>query len=535
MTNTYNISNNNFREINSNETALNSRSFDRTNSTLDAIEIWDLVKAKIVNLYGEGVFRSWFRFVGFSHYDQGMIFLSTPSKFIKDWIVTNYSEFLLRTWQEYDKEVILIEFFVHEETSLLKKNIYSNNESSYNYNSIKIEENKNNETNNTIDRNNNIIAPAQYNQITENNFENINHTRVKELSFDTRFTFENFVVGKSNELAYFAAKKVAEADSAVLGNNPLFLYGGVGLGKTHLMHAIANYKIKRFQENYPDSWFSKAKNKIIYLPSEKFVQEFISALTKNDMRAFKDRFRSTDIFMIDDVQFFSGKDYTQEEFFHTFNSLMDDGRQLVISADRTPGNLDGIEERIRSRLGWGLVADIGSTSYELRMGILKKKVEALNISIDDSILDYLANNIETNVRELEGALNKVMAISSLRKQEITIEVVQEILFDMVKTSSSSKIVINISQIQKKVCDFFDISINDLISQNRSRNLARPRQIAMYLSKKLTSSSLTEIARKFGGKDHSTIIHGVNKIEDLIKSDAEINSQVHEISKSLKSN
>jgi chromosomal replication initiator protein len=299
------------------------------------------------------------------------------------------------------------------------------------------------------------------------------------------------------------------------------------------MHAIANYKIKKIQNEFPDSWFSRAKNKIIYLPSEKFVQEFISALTNNDMKAFKEKFRSTDIFMIDDVQFFSGKDYTQEEFFHTFNSLMDDGKQLVISADRTPGNLDGIEERIRSRLGWGLVADIGCTSYELRMGILKKKTEVMNSNIQENILEYLASNIETNIRELEGALNKVIAIASLRNQEITIDVVQEILFDMVKANNMSKVSIHVSDVQKQVCNFFDISINELISQNRSRNLSRPRQIAMYLSKKFTQSSITDIAKKFGGKDHSTIIHGIHKIEELIKSDEGVNKQVQEIAKNLK--
>jgi chromosomal replication initiator protein len=556
---------------------LNSRSFDKTNSTLDALEIWDLVKVKIVNLYGEGVFRSWFKFVNFSHYDQGVVFLMTPSKFIKDWIIANYSEFILRSWQEYDQNIIIVEFLINENLNLksIKNNIIYERETKINeilansdskkqshigikrintkqdqsdfIESNQILEEKSIQDQEKLSGPEDVIGQkifvetARLNYQRNENLENqilettqsINHAKIKELSFDSRFTFENFVVGKSNELAYFAARKVAESDKAILGNNPLFLYGGVGLGKTHLMHAIANYKIKKLQESFPDSWFSRAKNKIIYLPSEKFVQEFISALTNNDMRAFKDKFRSTDIFMIDDVQFFSGKDYTQEEFFHTFNSLMDDGKQLVISADRTPGNLDGIEERIRSRLGWGLVADIGSTSYELRMGILKKKVEVMEVSIDDTILDYLANNIETNIRELEGALNKVIAISSLRKQDITIETVQEILFDMVKSSSNTKVMINISQIQKKVCDFFEIGLSELISQNRSRNLARPRQMAMYLSKKLTSSSLTEIARKFGGKDHSTVIHGINKIENLIKSDEEISKQIQEISKFLK--
>lgn len=561
----------------SSDLVLNHRSFEKTNSTLDALEIWDLVKVKIVNLYGEGVFRSWFKFVNFSHYDHGIVSLIAPSRFIKDWIITNYSEFILRSWQEYDQNIIIIEFLINENSNLksAKNNIsygkdFRNNQNFSNFNyktesgikkigvltsekdfilsdQISLQKQNHNNDNQKNLNSENTISDKVFNEISRPNYQknenlqsqiletqqSINHAQIKELSFDSRFTFENFVVGKSNELAYFAARKVAESEKAILGNNPLFLYGGVGLGKTHLMHAIANYKIKKLQESFPDSWFSKVKNKIIYLPSEKFVQEFISALTNNDMRAFKEKFRSTDVFMIDDVQFFSGKDYTQEEFFHTFNSLMDDGKQLVISADRTPGNLDGIEERIRSRLGWGLVADIGSTSYELRMGILKKKVEMMNVSINDTVLEYLANNIETNIRELEGALNKVIAISDLGKKDITIETAKEILCDMVKSSLNIKTIINIPEIQKKVCDFFEIGFTELISQNRSRNLARPRQIAMYLAKKLTSASLTEIARKFGGKDHSTVIHSVNKIEELSRADDEINRQVQELSKLLK--
>ena len=501
-----------------NNSIVNSHSIGLMDSELDAKEIWDLVKVKIVNLYGEGVFRSWFRFVAFSHHDGGHIFLNTPSRFIKDWITTNYLDFIIRSWNDYDKRILAIELLVSEDEQKSQGPLIQDHATVSNL--------EQNESKSSHAQMGSDLTTPKYNIIDSAGVAIATSEQLKEIYFDNRFTFENFVVGKSNELAYFAARKIAETDKAIAGNNPLFLYGGVGLGKTHLMHAIANFKIEQIKKHSPNNWINKVRGKIIYLPSEKFVQEFISALSNNDMRSFKDKFRSTDIFMIDDVQFFSGKDYTQEEFFHTFNSLMDDGKQLVISADRTPGSLDGIEERIRSRLGWGLVADIGSTSYELRMGILKKKIESASVSIPDDVLDYLALNIETNVRELEGALNKVIATANLTKREINLQTVRDVLSDMIRTSKNA--IINIAHIQKIVCEYFGITATEIISQNRSRNLARPRQIAMYLCKKLTSSSLSDIARKFGGKDHSTIIHGINKIEEMIKVDQEISNSINNI-------
>lgn len=514
MSQVYNWKNNN---------AVNSSCFEIVNSKLNSLEIWDLVKAKIVNIYGEGVFRSWFKAVNFSHYDQGIIFLNAPSKFIRDWINNNYGDFVLKSWQEYDKKILLIEFLICENIKDNFANITANMSLPINQNELLGFQEK-------IHTNNNATAA---NQVSDNNTttEQIPQ-QTKILCFNTRLTFENFVIGKSNELAYFAAKRIAESNCAIAGNNPLFLYGGVGLGKTHLMHSIANHKIEQLKKEYPKNWLEKAKQKIIYIPSERFIQEFIASIGSNDMKNFKNRFRSADLLMIDDVQFLSGKDYTQEEFFHTFNALMDEGKQLVISADRTPGCLNGIEERIRSRLGWGLIADIGSTCYELRMGILKKKSENLSIKIEEEVLQYLAQNIQTNVRELEGALNTIIANNSLTKSPISLLNVKQILADMV-SSNQERHEINISHIQKKVCDFYQLNLSELLSQNRSRNLARPRQIAMYLCKKLTCSSLSEIAKQFGGKDHSTVIHNINKVESLAKSDQEISKQINQISISLK--
>ncbi|MCF4167442.1 chromosomal replication initiator protein DnaA [Zavarzinia compransoris] len=320
---------------------------------------------------------------------------------------------------------------------------------------------------------------------------------------DTRFTFDNFVVGKSNELAHAAARRVAEGEAVKF--NPLFLYGGVGLGKTHLMHAIA----WALREHAPHK-------KVIYLSAEKFMYQFIRALRFKDTMAFKEQFRSVDVLMIDDVQFISGKDSTQEEFFHTFNALVDHNRQVIISADRSPTDLEGIEERIRSRLGWGLVADIHPTDYELRLGILEQKVEGFGaVDVPRRVLEFLAARITSNVRELEGALNRVVAYAELVGRPVTIEMAQEVLQDLLRANDRR---VTIEEIQRKVAEFYGVRLNDLLSSRRARVVARPRQVAMYLAKQLTSRSLPEIGRKFGGRDHTTVIHAVRKIEELCAGD-----------------
>jgi chromosomal replication initiator protein len=319
---------------------------------------------------------------------------------------------------------------------------------------------------------------------------------------DPRYTFAKFVVGKPNELAFAVARRVAESEKVPF--NPLFLYGGVGLGKTHLMHAIAWHIRKQ----------SPAR-KVIYLSAEKFMYRFVRALRFRDTMSFKEQFRSVDVLMIDDVQFISGKDSTQEEFFHTFNALVEDGRQVIISADKSPTDLEGMEERLRSRLGWGMVADIHPADYELRLGILQAKVEQTPLDIPDKVLEFMAHRIVSNVRELEGALNRILAHAMLVGREITIESTAELLADLLRASSRQ---ISVDAIQKRVAAHYGLRVSEMFSARRSRDIARPRQLAMYLAKNLTSLSYPDIGRQFGGRDHTTVMHAVKTIESLVKSD-----------------
>ncbi|MEC8088923.1 MAG: chromosomal replication initiator protein DnaA [Pseudomonadota bacterium] len=326
---------------------------------------------------------------------------------------------------------------------------------------------------------------------------------------DPRYTFANFVVGKPNELAFAVARRTAE--SATVAFNPLFLYGGVGLGKTHLMHAIA--------------WHIREQDRsrnVVYLSAEKFMYRFVQALRYRDTMSFKEQFRSVDVLMIDDVQFISGKDSTQEEFFHTFNALVEDGRQVIISADKSPTDLEGMEERLRSRLGWGMVADIHPADYELRLGILQSKAERARIAVPDKVLEFLAHRISSNVRELEGALTRIAAHASLVGREITIDSAAELLSDLLRASSRQ---ISIDEIQKQVAAHYDVRVAEMFSARRARNIARPRQVAMYLATTLTSLSYPEIGRRFGGRDHTTVMHAVRSIEGLINTDDSINEDV----------
>ena len=319
---------------------------------------------------------------------------------------------------------------------------------------------------------------------------------------DPRYTFANFVVGKPNELAFAVARRAAESDRVAF--NPLFLYGGVGLGKTHLMHAIA--------------WHIRTQSpsrKVMYLSAEKFMYRFVRALRFRDTMSFKEQFRSVDVLMIDDVQFISGKDSTQEEFFHTFNALVEDGRQVIISADKSPTDLEGMEERLRSRLGWGMVADIHPADYELRLGILQAKAERAPVEIPNKVLEFMAHRIVSNVRELEGALNRILAHAMLVGREITIDSTAELLADLLRASSRQ---ISVDAIQKRVAAHYGLRVSEMFSARRSRDIARPRQIAMYLAKNLTSLSYPDIGRQFGGRDHTTVMHAVKTVETLIKND-----------------
>ena len=327
---------------------------------------------------------------------------------------------------------------------------------------------------------------------------------------EARFSFDNFVVGKPNELAHAAARRVAEGGPVTF--NPLFLYGGVGLGKTHLMHAIAQeLKLRKPNMN------------VLYLSAEQFMYRFVQALRDRKMMDFKEIFRSVDVLMVDDVQFIAGKDSTQEEFFHTFNALVDQNKQIIISADRAPGEIKDLEDRVKSRLQCGLVVDLHPTDYELRLGILQTKVEAQmstypDLEMEDGVLEFLAHRITSNVRVLEGALTRLYAFSSLVGRKIDMELTQECLTDVLRDSERR---ISVEEIQRLVSDHYNIRLSDMIGPKRLRSYARPRQVAMYLCKHLTSRSLPEIGRRFGGRDHTTVMHGVKRIEELRQSDDQI--------------
>ncbi|AHM03687.1 Chromosomal replication initiator protein DnaA [Roseibacterium elongatum DSM 19469] len=324
------------------------------------------------------------------------------------------------------------------------------------------------------------------------------------------FTFDAFVVGKPNELAHAAARRVAEGGEVTF--NPLFLYGGVGLGKTHLMHAIA----WELRANMPEA-------RILYLSAEQFMYRFVRALREQDTLGFKQMFRSVDVLMVDDVQFIAGKTSTQEEFFHTFNALVEMGKQIVISGDRAPVDMDELDARIASRLQCGLVVDLHPTDYELRLGVLQHKAETMrqrnpSLNIAPGVLEFIAQKVSSNIRVLEGALTRLFAFADLVRKDISMEMTQDCLSDILRATDRK---VTMDEIIKKTCEYYNIRQADMMSANRARAIARPRQVAMFLCKKLTTRSLPEIGRKFGGRDHTTILYGVRKIEELMQVDSQI--------------
>ncbi|WP_448578909.1 chromosomal replication initiator protein DnaA [Thermaurantiacus sp.] len=342
-------------------------------------------------------------------------------------------------------------------------------------------------------------------------------------SFEPRYSFDSFVVGKSNELAYNAAQTMAAAvgHGVSAGFNPLFLHGPTGLGKTHLMHAIGQSVRARLP-----------RARIAYLSAERFMVDFLAALRARDTISFKQRLRSCDLLMIDDVQFIAGKDSTQEEFFHTMNEIIGAGRWLVISADRSPQNLEGIESRIQSRLAWGLVADINPADYELRLNILKTKLAAIPAArVPDSVVEFLARRIIANVRELEGALNRVIAYSNLTGRAVDVDFAREVLADVLRAHARR---LTIDDIQRRVAEHYRLKLGDLLSPRRARDVARPRQVAMYLAKQLTPRSLPEIGRRFGGRDHTTVMHAVKRIEALRATDSELDRDINMLRRALDS-
>jgi chromosomal replication initiator protein len=446
----------------------------------DINEQWNRVRGRLRAEFGDAAYNSWLKPMVLADARDGQTIMTVPTRFKRDWVVNHYADRIRELWRGEMSKLRTISIQVRT-SDAAKSAKQANGAHPASGSATKAP-----------------TTPARPLSAIEE--------ADRELSapLDARFTFENFVVGKSNELAHAAARKIA--DAATVPFNPLYIYGGVGLGKTHLMHAIG--------------WDIRNRDpgrRVIYLSAEKFMYQFIRALRFKDTMAFKQQFRSVDVLMIDDVQFISGKDSTQEEFFHTFNALVDQNRQIVLSGDRSPSDLEGMEERLRSRLGWGLVADIHPTDYELRLGIMQSKAERAGAKqIPVKVLEFLAHRITSNIRELEGALNRVLAYSSLVGRPITLETAQEVLQDLLRANDRR---VTIEEIQKRVAEHFNIRIADMHSARRARAVARPRQVAMYLAKQLTSRSLPEIGRKFGGRDHTTVMHAVRKIEELREVDS----------------
>jgi chromosomal replication initiator protein len=472
---------------------------------------WQRVRTRLREEFGEAGYRSWLCSLTLAQVTDSAVRIEVPTRFLRDWVLAHYVDRIRALWIGENRAISRVEITVGRNGACL-----SDLESADGVATPPDEQN---------------VPPIESLRLTESLRLPVPSASApagvadsdREISapLDPRFTFENFVVGKPNELAHAAARRVAE--SAVSGNraapfNPLFLYGGVGLGKTHLMHAIA-WHIRRHDPS----------RRIIYLSAEKFMYQFIKALRFKDTMAFKEQFRSVDVLMIDDVQFISGKDSTQEEFFHTFNALVDQNRQIVISADKSPSDLEGMEERMRSRLGWGLVADIHPTTYELRLGILQAKAEQRQTEIPPKVLEFLAHKITSNVRELEGALTRITAHAQLVGRSITLESAQDVLHDLLRANDRR---VTIDEVQKRVAEHFNIRLADMHSARRARAVARPRQVAMYLCKQLTPRSLPEIGRKFGGRDHTTVMHAVRKIEELMAADRALAEDVELLKRML---
>jgi len=466
----------------------------------DAERTWDEIRTAFRGEIGEASYNSWIGVLTLDTIERDTVHLAAPNRFICERVSGRFGHRLQELWQARATGVRSVGFVVKSEADAAPSAPIPVPAAKAALTSPRLRL--------SADDSEPGAAPA--------------HTPTT-FKLDERYHFDSFVVGQSNELANAAARRVAETPAPAAAFNPLFLYGGVGLGKTHLMHAIAFES----QERHPE-------RRVLYLSAEKFMHRFVSALRYKDTFAFKNEFRTVDLLLVDDFQFIAGKTSTQEEFFHTFNALIDGNRQIVISADRSPNDLEGVEERIKSRLNWGLVADIGPTDYELRLGILQSKAdEAVHdnpgLTIEPKVLEFVAHRVSANVRVLEGALNRLVAHATLVGRPVTLDMAHESLGDLVRAYDRR---LTIEEIQRKVAEHYNVRLSDMLSPRRARAIARPRQIAMFLCKELTDKSLPEIGRKFGGRDHTTIMHGVKRIVQLCDEDASLREDVAVLRRSL---
>jgi chromosomal replication initiator protein len=470
---------------------------------------WTRIRGRLQAEVGDVEYRTWLRQMTLVGLDGDEITVNLPTRFLRDWVCTRYGDRLRALWQAENSAVRRVDIGVGEAIShppVPTENLPAPKE---------------------LTRDPVAVVRAEpprsaTSAISGSVFQDERTEMRSDLAapLDPRFTFEGFVVGKPNEFAYACARRVAERPSSP-GFNPLFLYGGVGLGKTHLMHAIAWELTDR----------PSAPVSVAYMSAEKFMYRFIAAIRSQSTMEFKENLRSVDVLMIDDLQFLIGKDNTQEEFFHTFNYLVEQGKQIVVSADKSPSDLNGLEHRLRTRLGCGMVADLHATTYELRISILGAKAARAGVDVPGKVLEFLAHKITSNVRELEGALNRLVAHANLFGRPVTLETAHEVLHDILKAHDRR---VTIEEIQKKVAEHYSIRLTDMSSARRARAVARPRQVAMYLAKQLTSRSLPEIGRKFGNRDHTTVMHAVSRVTELMERDGTFAEDVELLRRLLES-
>ena len=452
---------------------------NKPNISLEKKLDWQTVQYAMKSKFGTDIFESWLKKINFIDEFKGYILISVPTRFIRDWITSRYLDQILKIVKSFNKDIIRIEFVINE---------------------------KNTET--VIEQNTKI---ENFNNTIKNNISFIKDSYIHYDRLDGNKNFNNFIVGESNKLAFEASKKVSED---IAHYNPLYIYSGVGMGKTHLLNAIG-LKLKN-------------KNKVMFISAERFMYQFVKSIKSNEMVKFKDYFRNADVLLIDDIQFMNGKEAMQEEFFHTFNALLDKRSQIIVSADRAPNKLLRIQERIKSRFAGGLVVDIQNPDYELRYKIIKEKSDELkylnseSLNINEETLKFISTEIKTSIRELVGALNRIASFSKIYNKLPNLSETKVILKDLLNLSENK---VTIDVIQTIVCRFFKISKNEMLSARRSRYLVRPRQTAIYLSKMLTSKSLPEIGRAFSNRDHTTVIHSVKTIEKLRKEDSELNINI----------
>lgn len=433
----------------------------------------DLLRERL----GRDIFDSYIKIIRFGGYEDGVVTLYFPTAFFRDFVARNYGDEIKRAWQDCEPDVT--------ETLLKVGPARPDAE----------------KRDGEVVRDEAIVSREENSPVSD--------------PLEPQFTFDTFVVGEPNQFAYAAARKIAE--SSQIAFNPLYLYSSAGLGKTHLMHSIAWY----IREHDPH-------RTVAYLSAERFMRRFIGALRHKDTYSFKEQFRDVDVLLIDDVQFLIGKESTQIEFFHVFNDLVGRGKQIVLSADKPPVNLDGIEERLKTRLGGGIVADIHPTTYELRLGILEKQAETAGVAVPANVLEFLAEKITTSVRELRGALLRVTAHVDLMGGEVTLERTRDIMRDVLSAVDRS---VTVDEILRKVAERYNLRMAEMMSKRRDRSIARPRQIAMYLAKMLTTKSLPEIGRAFD-RDHTTVIHAVKKVEDLCETDAAFKDEIDALRRGL---